>query len=673
VLTPAEHLASPEPGPDPGIERRFYPRLAPSSLISVAFADGNVGMLLNLSENGFLASTPLALAENFVCRVSLLLSGLANPIEVYARVVWTAESHRAGIQFLDLSDHDRERIRKWAEVAERPDLHEQQSEAPPQVAAPQVAPLQPRPPQAAPPQTGPGVQVPVGSKTARPNLPNMKFSRIQLLAGVVAALAMLAMAMVLSSKQPGVSGTQPFSWKNVLAMQPGGAAWSAPLDKQAPAVNSPARTDLAPAPHSVAPAPATAPPAPSTANDSAAIPNTPTRHFSSTTDAPTHKSAPAKGKAATSAAKIASEPLRSTPNATKTRVRNPAILAAQNHFGNQYVGHLDLADSGANDSTAHEAAHGATVPKNATVAGNSAKEPANNAALPSGPAAGNAHTLPQASAIAGSILGKGAPNPASSNSAAEDEVPANLALLNSMNSASANSAAVNSTSALAESRTTNPAPGEPRSAVSASPPPSSAPAPASALNGGSAAPAIVPNSNSNVSVRSSSVSPANPTGTTPAASPNRFWQVTLPNSGRASFINLPGEQVLQSSAVTMHIQRSILAPASGASGATASATNTNASRTETVHLGELLSHVEPWTPRLTQETGARVTVRAYLGADGRVERLVPVNGSVALVSSAARAVREWRFAPTLLDGKPVQTAAYVVVEFHPQNEGAAQP
>jgi hypothetical protein len=36
--------------------------------------------------------------------------------------------------------------------------------------------------------------------------------------------------------------------------------------------------------------------------------------------------------------------------------------------------------------------------------------------------------------------------------------------------------------------------------------------------------------------------------------------------------------------------------------------------------------------------------------------------------SAARAVRQWRFQPTLLDGKPVETEALLLIEFRTRTE-----
>jgi PilZ domain/Gram-negative bacterial TonB protein C-terminal len=96
------------------VERRFYPRIAPSAPIYIGSDEKTQGVLLNVSENGLLVSTPIALKLNFVSRLSVPLNGLPNAIQVRGRVIWTSEStKRAGIQMLDLSEHDREQIRMW--------------------------------------------------------------------------------------------------------------------------------------------------------------------------------------------------------------------------------------------------------------------------------------------------------------------------------------------------------------------------------------------------------------------------------------------------------------------------------------------------------------------------------------------------------------------------------
>src|SRR5208282_3798069 len=51
---------------------------------------------------------------NHVTRLSIPLNGLPEPVQVTIRVAWVSEAtNAAGIQLLDLSEHDRQQIRKW--------------------------------------------------------------------------------------------------------------------------------------------------------------------------------------------------------------------------------------------------------------------------------------------------------------------------------------------------------------------------------------------------------------------------------------------------------------------------------------------------------------------------------------------------------------------------------
>src|ERR1700687_4218433 len=110
MFTSAEQIAA----LNAPLERRFYPRIAPRAPIYIASGEKNQCVLLNVSENGLLVSTPIALKLNFVSRISVPLNGLLKAIQVHALVIWTSESTKhAGIQMLDLSEHDREQIRKW--------------------------------------------------------------------------------------------------------------------------------------------------------------------------------------------------------------------------------------------------------------------------------------------------------------------------------------------------------------------------------------------------------------------------------------------------------------------------------------------------------------------------------------------------------------------------------
>jgi len=58
-----------------------------------------------------------------------------------------------------------------------------------------------------------------------------------------------------------------------------------------------------------------------------------------------------------------------------------------------------------------------------------------------------------------------------------------------------------------------------------------------------------------------------------------------------------------------------------------------------------------------------VLMQALIAADGVVEDLRVLSGPTILVSAAREAVRQWRFKPYLLNGKPVETQARVTVNF----------
>jgi len=596
VLTSAESPIQPETGPDVPSDRRFYPRVSPAGVTSVSFGDRNLGRLLNLSENGLLVSTPLALVENFVCRIRLLLSGLANPIQVYVRVVWTSESQRSGIQLLDLCDRDREQLRQWAATQE------------PYHSEPQPAPTDP----AAPARTS-------DTKTIGPQTPTPKppFSKLPLLASIPAALLMLLVALMVrgTSLRSLLSPSTHWDTKSDLAMRPGGAVSDKPPDPQAPVLTSspPSATEPQSAPANDASLSVSAP----QANSSASTPPRAAEH-------PQNPSSPQPQPNA-SFAKTAPR----TTNPAKTGqpalpVRNRSVLEAKKHFGDQFIGHLDLAGSANNDS---QPTLPQTAPPTAADAHSSANKPQPETPAPIVSTNEKSAVAPQHSAIAGSIT-NGSSATAEKPALDSDRVPSDFA-----------------------TEKTAPEDAAPQPSTSASSVPAASNPPST-----KAPPVDPPPAN-----RGIANAPA-PTATSPTP---RTLQVTLPNNPRASYINLPGEQILQSGTITLHVQRAILAPP---------ASTPAGSRTETVVVGNVVSHVEPRTPPLTHETGTRVGVRAFLGTDGRVEKLMPVNGSVALVSSAVRAVRQWQFQPTLLEGKPVQMAIYVLVEFHPETpNGSAQP
>jgi hypothetical protein len=120
-------------------ERRFYSRIVPKTPIRFAIGDDQDVLLLNMSENGLLIFTPLELAANRVSHVSIPLGGLPDPLQVNVRVVWVNKDRKvAGIQLLNLSDDDRERVREWIADAPKPSFSSSSNQ--PRVAKPFIAP-----------------------------------------------------------------------------------------------------------------------------------------------------------------------------------------------------------------------------------------------------------------------------------------------------------------------------------------------------------------------------------------------------------------------------------------------------------------------------------------------------------------------------------------------------
>jgi len=83
--------------------------------------------------------------------------------------------------------------------------------------------------------------------------------------------------------------------------------------------------------------------------------------------------------------------------------------------------------------------------------------------------------------------------------------------------------------------------------------------------------------------------------------------------------------------------------------------------------GELVSFVWPRYPRPGDRHGSSETVkvRTTIGELGQVLDVKHVSGSVSLLPSAMSAIRLWRYKPTLLNSRPVQTQQDVTIEFRP--------
>ena len=73
----------------------------------------------------------------------------------------------------------------------------------------------------------------------------------------------------------------------------------------------------------------------------------------------------------------------------------------------------------------------------------------------------------------------------------------------------------------------------------------------------------------------------------------------------------------------------------------------------------------PVYPEAARRAGKQgmVVLDAVIGADGTVRRVQAVSGPEILAESAAEARQSWKFEPYLVDGKPVEVATTVAVDF----------
>src|ERR1700693_1697298 len=89
-------------------------------------------------------------------------------------------------------------------------------------------------------------------------------------------------------------------------------------------------------------------------------------------------------------------------------------------------------------------------------------------------------------------------------------------------------------------------------------------------------------------------------------------------------------------------------------------------RPERLQAGVLIYHVDPVLPAAADEMGGTVKVRATIGKGGDVVDVRAISGPASLIPRVERAVREWRYTVTLLDGQPLGAEEDVVVEFRPK-------
>lgn len=136
----------------------------------------------------------------------------------------------------------------------------------------------------------------------------------------------------------------------------------------------------------------------------------------------------------------------------------------------------------------------------------------------------------------------------------------------------------------------------------------------------------------------------------------QILEVHLPSGYRAPFFNVPNESVLESSSATIRIQRSVRLPSGNS--------HWPFHRKTKIVVGGLISRVDPQVTQLPTGSREDVRVHAIVAEDGQVKSVRPIYGPANLFPTVLAAVQGWRYQPTLIDGKPVETQADVLVQLH---------
>jgi TonB family protein len=118
-LSNARQLASVNPLPQ---GRRLYPRRPVNSLGCIYLSGESGGIVLNVSEGGLAVYSAVIPDLRAMANLRFQLPQYSDWIKARGQVVWTSEKkNEAGIQFVDLPDYARKRIRQWISSRNYPD------------------------------------------------------------------------------------------------------------------------------------------------------------------------------------------------------------------------------------------------------------------------------------------------------------------------------------------------------------------------------------------------------------------------------------------------------------------------------------------------------------------------------------------------------------------------
>jgi TonB family protein len=84
---------------------------------------------------------------------------------------------------------------------------------------------------------------------------------------------------------------------------------------------------------------------------------------------------------------------------------------------------------------------------------------------------------------------------------------------------------------------------------------------------------------------------------------------------------------------------------------------------EPAQMAQLIRRIDPIYPPLARQIQreGRVELRAIISTAGSIESLEVISGDPLFIQSALSAVREWRYRPTILNGRPIEIDTRITV------------
>jgi hypothetical protein len=183
----------------------------------------------------------------------------------------------------------------------------------------------------------------------------------------------------------------------------------------------------------------------------------------------------------------------------------------------------------------------------------------------------------------------------------------------------------------------------------------------SAAPGGAVTQAPIPNADATAagaaplsSAAANNGTPASNSSTTQSGADADLEDATTTNTADGGLLlSLPETPVAASSLVAISARRFIPVPADAAS------------KTRNLQVGSLANLVEPVYPvdALQQNVEGTVKLRGTISADGSMKSLDVENGPKLLMTPSLTALRLWRYNPTMLNGKAIETEEEITLVY----------